>query len=142
MVFAGEGAGLWCDAVTARITPQPKAIAQTFHLREINFVPGVILGLYVPHGLLRVGLSGELLQRPSDDGGHRRLRSPPYREERLRLSVRASVATAHSIFGRKLVQGLGFPGLTPEDIGEELALDAVLATFLKHVAHIVVGVVD
>jgi hypothetical protein len=44
-----EYARLWCDAVTASVTPKPKALAQAFQVRKMDLPPGVILWFGVPH---------------------------------------------------------------------------------------------
>jgi hypothetical protein len=41
---------LWRVTVTACIAAEPEAIAQAFHVGEMNLAPGFILGLVVPHG--------------------------------------------------------------------------------------------
>ena len=45
----GELSRLRRDAVPARITAQPKAIAEALYVGKVNLAPGVILWLCVPH---------------------------------------------------------------------------------------------
>jgi hypothetical protein len=51
-MLPSEFARVWCETVTARVTAQPKAIAEAFHVGQMNLTPGVILGLYVPHAAI------------------------------------------------------------------------------------------
>ena len=40
---------VWRQAVSTRIAAQPKATAETFDMRKVNFAPGIVLGFGVPH---------------------------------------------------------------------------------------------
>jgi len=40
---------VWRDAVTACVTPKPKAVAKAFDVGQVNLAPGVIFGFGVPH---------------------------------------------------------------------------------------------
>jgi len=49
MVLVSKFTRIRRNTVTACVAAQPEAIAQAFHVREMDFTPGVILGFWVPH---------------------------------------------------------------------------------------------
>jgi hypothetical protein len=44
MMLASELARVWRETVTARVTAQPKTIAEAFYVGKVNLAPGIILG--------------------------------------------------------------------------------------------------
>ena len=50
MMQVSELARVWRETVTARVTAQPKAVAQAFHVGQVDLPPGIVLGFVVPHG--------------------------------------------------------------------------------------------
>lgn len=47
-MLASKVTRLGRHAVPTRVATQPEAIAEAFHMREMNLVPGVVLGIGVP----------------------------------------------------------------------------------------------
>ncbi len=48
-MLPSEFARVWCETVTARVTAQPKAIAEAFHVGQMNLTPTIVLGFGMPH---------------------------------------------------------------------------------------------
>ena len=52
MMLMSKFAPVWRETVTARVTTKPKAIAEAFHVGQMNLTPTIVLGFGMPHGPL------------------------------------------------------------------------------------------